>query len=128
MRYFLRLALMVLVWHCFESASARAYSTFGDGTESCGAYVQAAEREKMNPMRPEYVRDRYYIGFTSFANGFISGANMMGMTVGQSGNIGHGSDVDGRMLWLENWCRQHPVSMFTDAVAQLVVFLKNQRQ
>jgi hypothetical protein len=107
-----------------SQALADAYATFGDGTQSCGAFVQAFEREQRNPRYPTSINDRYYIAFISFANGFLSGANMMGQSLGGRGDIGHGSDIEGRKVWLENGCRQHPLSMFTDAVAELVLFLR----
>ena len=111
-----------------SSAIADSYAVFGDGTSSCGEYIQAVEREQRNPQSPAYINDRYYIGFSSFANGYLSSANLMSGFLGLKGDIGHNTDVGGRMVWLENWCRQHPLSMFADALSELVVFLRYQKR
>lgn len=123
------LAATIAVVCCqgFSPALAQDYIVFGDGTQGCGEYIQAVEREKRNPRLGAYVKDPYYLGFTSFANGFLSGANMMGGIFGADKDLGHATSIEGRMLWLENWCRQHPLSSFTDATGHLVGFLKDQK-
>jgi len=127
MRYRLLVATVALVYcHNSSRAVAESYATFGEGTQSCGAYVQAAERERRTGLNPGYINDRNYIGFPSFTNGYLSGANRMAVALGRSGNVASRTDIEGRMIWVENWCRQHPLSMFTDAVSELVDFL-NQR-
>jgi hypothetical protein len=103
------------------------YAVFGDGTSSCGEYVKAADREKQNPRSGVTYKDPYYIGFMSFANGFLSGSNMMGGILGSDNDLGHQTSFEGRMLWLDNWCREHPLSMFSDATGHLVGFLKEQK-
>jgi hypothetical protein len=103
------------------------YSVFGNGNSSCGAFIEAVERERRNPNHQTQWDDRYYIGFISYANGYLSGANMEGEGKGRS-NIGDKSDLQGRTVWLENWCKQNPLSYFAEALVQLVIFLKREQR
>ena len=108
-----------------SGAHAETYRVFGEGTKSCAEYVQSAERNRRRQINSKYVYDYLYASFVSFANGYLSGANMMDLYNGHQGVIASGSDINGRMLWLENWCRQNPLSHFTDAMLALAAYFEN---
>jgi hypothetical protein len=107
------------------SEGATTY-VLGTGNKSCGEYLRAAEAErKARPVHPEansiYSMD--FLDFASYADGFLSGANMMNpMTAG--GN----TDLWGRMAWLEDYCRRNPLEMYINALANLRGYLKDHRQ
>jgi hypothetical protein len=99
-------------------ASGREYVIWGQGSASCGEYVQAADAErKERPAnaKPDTVYDRNYQAFVGFADGYLSGVN----AVLSDGMVGKHSDHAGRMAWLENYCRAHPLSQYVEAVGSL---------
>ena len=65
--------------------------------------------------RAHTVYDRNYQAFLDFADGYLSGVN----AVLSDGRVGEHSDHAGRMAWLENYCRAHPLSQYVEAVGSL---------
>jgi hypothetical protein len=117
-------ATLALTCQTSGSALAGKYTEYGEGTVSCGTYVQAAERQRISGSSVRYLQ------FTGFTNGYLTALNWMASAVGvQDGtykNIMQGTDLEGQMLWLENYCRQHPLSDFGVAVSELVIVLTKQ--
>jgi hypothetical protein len=95
----------------------------GTSTASCGEYVQAAEAERR--ARPQgaklnAVYDRGFQAFVDSTEGFLSGANYMDSA---DRTAGQGTETWGRMQWLENYCRAHPLDSFFTAETQLRQYL-----
>ena len=102
------------------------YFGFGDGSASCGEFLQAAEAErKARPptARPTQVYIRDYEDFVMFADGFLTGANVWDTTHSE---LGKGTDTQGKMAWIENYCRAKPLDQFSNAVIGLRVYLRGE--
>ena len=88
---------------------------YGYGTESCGHYVKVLEGE-----RKEEVNDTAdYIGFMGWFSGFASAYSMR-----TDEEVLHGKDADAIALWLENYCREHPLDNFSRASMELLATLE----
>ena len=103
---------------------------FGQGNQSCGEFLQAADDERKtkpsNPV-PHALYTMSYAAFFNYTEGFLSGANW-GAAMQQ--DIKHetvGSGIhdyfSGTMVWLENYCRQHPLENYGSAVFNLTTTL-----
>ena len=93
------------------SGSAMAEPTFyGHGARSCGSFVAAAEatRHGANETYPYMV----------WISGFFSS-----MSAETGFSYPKGSDTQSFELWLENYCRAKPLSMFGEAVLGLLLEL-----
>lgn len=106
------------------------YYPVGFGTKSCGEYLRAADAErKALPASPEpktlYNAD--FVMFAAYADGWLSGANFMSGAyhLPQGSFVGQKSDTDGRMAFLESYCKDHPLNEFADAVSELMMVLVN---
>ena len=106
--------------------------TFGEGQKSCGEFLQAAddERRAKPPNSPSGVEcSRSYIGFVAYAEGFLSGSNSVWMANNQ---VQAGYSINDRFsdasLWLENYCREHPLHKYSTAVIYLVNSLTAKEQ
>jgi hypothetical protein len=117
MRYFLPI-LFALVWPA-SLTSAVAQTTMwavGEVNSSCGQYVQAADGErKARPPGAAFnlIYDRNYDAFMNATDGFLTGANAHDSV---HATAGEGTDAQGRMSWLENYCRSHPLDKFIEAL------------
>src|SRR6266851_1348233 len=103
------------------------FTVFGDGQRSCGEYIEATEAEKkLRPptAQPEAVYSRDFQSFADFTDGYFSGANSK--DVAQYRLLAEGTDHAGRMAWLENYCRTHPIDAFIKALSGLRQYLAGQ--
>jgi hypothetical protein len=110
------------------AAEGGAFIALGEGLRSCGEYVQATEAEKkLKPptAQPDAVYSRDFQSFVDFADGYLSGANSK--DIPQYGWLAEGTDHAGRMAWLENYCRSHPIDGFIKALIGLRQYLADQR-
>jgi hypothetical protein len=99
----------------------------GDGYHSCGEFLRATDDErKARPCNPQpgagYTGA--YVSFESYAQGFLSGINWEKQKEGYKGNdilVGSSSkDYFIRaMEWIENYCRQHLLSYYLEALVNL---------
>ena len=88
----------------------------GDANASCGQYVQAVDDErKARPPHayPNAVYDINYQAYPSAAEGFLSGANALDPV---HSLVGQGTNTQGRMAWLEKYCRTQPLDKFFQAL------------
>lgn len=96
------------------SSSADGIMIFGLGLTSCGSWT-AAKTEGWH-------RDAYI----SWLAGFLSGINAAG--VGRYGNAVQGTDMNGLIGWVDNYCAAHPLDNVSAAAENLgVVFLKRDK-
>lgn len=114
MKKFPRIHLVAILL-AFTGCAAQAQSkVYGNGAASCGLFVAAAEAARQgNPSVDSYMM--WFSGYASLASA-------------QTGiDYFAGADVKGQQLWLENYCRAHPLAQFDEAAAQLMGTL-TQRQ
>jgi len=109
------------------TASAQAEQgtiwVFGTGTKSCGHFVQVADSEhKAKPRHtaPEAISTLGYVAFVTWTEGFLSGTNFSEHAMVGASISDHFADA---MAWIENYCRQHPLDSYLNAVMQLKVAL-----
>lgn len=96
-----------------------SFLALGQGQASCGEFLRAVEGERQARVPSDPINSyRYpiYGQYVNFADGFITGANWVGSGAGM---LGEGTDHAGRMAWLENYCRQHPLNSYVSALIGL---------
>jgi hypothetical protein len=70
----------------------------------------------------KHLRD--FQSFADFADGYLSGANSK--DVAQYRLLAEGTDHAGRMAWLENYYRTHPIDAFIKALISPRQYLADQ--
>lgn len=96
-----------------------SFWALGQGQASCGEFLRAVEGERQARMPsdpPNSYRYPNYGQYVNFADGFITGSNWAGNGAAM---LGEGTDHAGRMAWLENYCRQHPLDSYVSALVSL---------
>lgn len=88
------------------------YTVFGVGHSSCGNYIEL-KRDSVSEWERSAQR--------SWLGGYITAFNFL--TPGTK-NILNGTDLNGAMGWIENWCRTNPLKSFSDAARMLVLELQ----
>jgi hypothetical protein len=84
---------------------------YGLGTQGCGKYVAATDQAKRGDGQAVYQYITWMSGFMSHASG-VNGVDYF-----------KNSDTESVQLWLENYCRAHPLEPFATAVTQLAIAL-----
>jgi hypothetical protein len=77
-------------------------TTYGAGFKSCGAYLNARERQGADEGT-----------FLDWLSGYVSGVNAISM---RTNNILGHSDIAGVVYWLDDYCRAHELTRFAVAV------------
>jgi len=93
--------------------SARQLMNVGIGTRTCADFEDAYEENKagLAPGAPASTISTPLFGaLVSFADGFITGHNMYGRQAPMIGGT-----ASGRVRWLDNYCRAHPLANFLQA-------------
>jgi hypothetical protein len=88
---------------------------YGLGTQGCGKYVAVADQGKRGDGQEVYQYITWMSGFMSHASS-VNGVDYF-----------KNSDTESVQLWLENYCRAHPLEPFAIAVAQLMVELSKKQ-
>lgn len=84
-------------------------ATWGIGQISCGRFIQERERRAG-------AHGPYDATFRQWLLGFITALNWMDP---DRRDLLEGSDAEGAMLWVENYCRAKPLDTFLDAALAL---------
>jgi hypothetical protein len=108
-------------------AQDNGFIALGTGYRSCGEYLQAVDSERKARPRNADIRHIYtmqYLDFGSYAEGFLSGANWASLIhqdpkYTKVGVSTKDDDFTGAMVWLENYCHQHPLDYYVSAVINL---------
>jgi hypothetical protein len=95
------------------------FLVFPVGNQGCGQFLQAVDAEhKARPRNasPTAMYTMEYLMYEFYAEGFLTGANY-------ASRAEIGSSITdkfvGEMAWLENYCRQHPLDDYVNAVTHL---------
>jgi hypothetical protein len=85
-------------------AQDKPRAVFGEGLDSCGQWTQARQTPSAKA------------GFMAqWIAGFLSGRNLES----PSADFLMGTDFDGLMGWIDNYCKTHPLDSITAAAFQL---------
>ena len=83
---------------------------FGQGMSSCGTWTQARQQRSVSAgLSAQWVA------------GYLSGMNMDPA----SPNALAGTDFDGLMGWIDNYCGSHPLEAIATAAFQLEIVLRS---
>ena len=108
----MKILILVVLALLLISFPLYAQSTiYGYGAYSCGHYVKALDGYRHN----NRVDSIDYFVFVGWFQGFATNQSI------ESGqNVLHGRDVDSIGVWLEKYCREHPVDKFVTAGQKLL--------
>jgi hypothetical protein len=84
----------------------------GEGTETCGSWLQYRSRAPMSFVQEAWVR------------GFLTGMNA---AQSEKNDVGKGSDPAAENLWMDNYCRAHPLDTVYTAAVGLWFTLSNRQ-
>jgi hypothetical protein len=91
------------------------YTILGVGGESCAVYLN--HRHGGNDLAD--------LSYRNWLGGYLTHYNR---TVAGTYNILGGTDLNGAMLWLENYCKANPTDSFSIAADKLIEALGPKRQ
>ena len=113
------LALLVLAF-CIQGVEAKdQFFVRGDGYHSCGAWTAAqAHRPYIGPgKRPVTIAQLERETQIAWVNGFITAFDYY---ASESGGVGNSSDLNGILVWIDNYCATQPLDNITTATIALV--------
>src|SRR5271165_3427144 len=88
---------------------------YGSGTSSCGNWVTVRSKKKSGTTTNQ---EQWLLGFLTAFNGVGRGTN----------DIAEGTDLDGLFVWIDNYCKGHPLEMLASAAGQLVVEIRSHKR
>jgi hypothetical protein len=127
--------LLLITLPAAEAQNGFYVFVLSKGNSGCGDFLQAMDGERnAHPKKPVPPVPGYtifyseeYQAFAMFADGFLTGVNYATARYkGAGGREGATTDQWGRALWLENYCRQQPLSSYINALLALRGFLETQ--
>ncbi|MBN6741995.1 hypothetical protein JKG47_15920 [Acidithiobacillus sp. MC6.1] len=86
-----------------DAAGTGSFEIYGNGAVSCGTYLQHRSQN-----------GKLYWMDAAWVEGWLSCINATG-----GGDILEGTDIDGAMAWIANYCRAHPLRPFSVATEDL---------
>lgn len=103
MKGFIRIQFFILLLILFSSLSANAggYYIYGEGQRSCGTWVFQRENNSFSP------KGDWMLGAIS-AVGYYDVRDLKE------------ADVDAMFVWIDNYCQDHPLKDFGQAVYALI--------
>jgi hypothetical protein len=117
---------IALAPRAFAGEPAHPYLPVGQAGSTCVKYLQARDAEAQ-ARPPDAPPGRFFTGqyivFIGLADGALSAANRLDSA---SPKVGANSTPADRMDWLENYCRDHTLEPFVDAVFSLREYLQKQ--
>ncbi len=112
MRSFPALLLGLAITFCQSNPTfAQEPRIYGMGNQSCGSYLKARTFEG-----PEQLMFHAWLG------GFLSSVSL---TLHR--DVLNGTDLQGALYWLDNYCRDHPVDNFASATTAFAVAMQRRR-
>ena len=98
---------------CGAVAPARAYTMTGSGSDSCGAWTANHRAYGLGGGRPCAYQD--FLQQSGWLFGFLSGVGSQGIN-----NPLNGTDAEGVLAWIDNYCQAHPLAKTVDAANAFV--------
>jgi hypothetical protein len=115
------LAVVILVALSIQaSAQGPGNMVFGQGMNSCGAWTQARQTRSVSAgLSAQWV--------AGFLSGMNSQFNLTSSPDPQDDPL-LGTDFDGLMAWIDNYCRSHPLETIIAAALKLMDELRARAQ
>lgn len=87
------------------AANAQETTIIGSGQRSCGAWAQSEKNSV------DYVEQEEWLwGYVSAYNSFVDARH----------NVSRGGDGYGMAVWMDNYCKNHPLEFVANAADQLI--------
>ncbi|MBD9599410.1 hypothetical protein IB252_06160 [Pseudomonas sp. PDM10] len=103
------MAAAALVGTLASGSAMAGAKIYGLGATSCGTFISYTKS----------IQEPYMFWFNGFAT----------MASAQSGiDYFEGTDNEGRLLWIRNYCQTHPLDLFNDASVALMVELHSKQK
>lgn len=114
---YIKLCLIASVLLTSQADAANAkniYSVIGRGLESCGKFTAAANEGTYQNRWSDWNK------YLSYTQGYLTGVNLY---LPDNKDILGNTDMEGAMAYLEKYCRDNPLSKYTDALDSLTTDL-----
>jgi hypothetical protein len=95
------------------SYDSDGFVSFGVGNKRCGQYVVDARQPERG-----FVYETWLSGYLTAFNAYNPG----------SADILTGTDFDGAVVWIKDYCREHPSVVVHAAAVKLIEFMRLQRR
>jgi hypothetical protein len=112
-------AISLAIAACFAGSMAWAdeYTMMGAGVRSCGEWFSDRQGKKAGASPKE-----------SWVLGYISAINSLYPAAQIPLDLLKGMDAEGIFVWIDNYCRDHPLDLIGNAAASAVGALKAKRE
>jgi hypothetical protein len=94
---------------CGQARAQAVMSVFGLGSDSCGTWLRHAQKE-----------DAYDREAGIWLAGYLTANNQRLFATGLRATVGHGTDVDSGIAWIDQYCQAHPLKYVMEAAWALV--------
>jgi hypothetical protein len=94
---------------CGQARAQAEISVFGLGSDNCGTWLRHAQKE-----------DAYDREAGIWLAGYLTANNQRLFATGLRATVGHGTDVDSGIAWIDQYCRAHPQKYVMEAAWALV--------
>jgi hypothetical protein len=89
------------------------FVSFGVGNKRCGQYVVDARQAERG-----FVYETWLSGYLTAFNAYNPGG----------ADVLTGTDFDGAVVWIKDYCREHPSVVVHAAAVRLIEFMRQQRR
>lgn len=108
-----------------RSDAGRTARILAPGYDSCGAWSQGREAAGTGNTFAFTLAGSDRLARESWVNGYISAFNewLLPYDRGVARDLSEGTDAQGLMAWIDNYCSAHPLDQVVDATAALATEL-----
>ena len=114
MKLSIALLLILSSFNAFSADDSGGYAVLGRGTISCGAVIEANEKNNRVSM----------LATTEWVNGYLTAFNISKYGVY---DLTKNIDVDGRKQWILKYCKENPLEMLAVAAKRLADELESRK-
>jgi hypothetical protein len=93
---------------CGQARAQAEISVFGLGSANCGTWLRHAKE------------DAYDREADIWLAGYLTANNQRLFATGLRATVGHGTDVDSGIAWIDQYCQAHPLKYVMEAAWALV--------
>lgn len=108
--------LLLFILALFTAKAAGATTILG--APSCGSWTKY--RDEMHDAGPNFIADANLYWLNGFLSGSAKSTNILINKNGGDYDLLKGSNPNSRVLYVDNYCRQHPLSNLDEAATSLL--------